>query len=163
MEAVWRALNDAGVRYLVAGGVAVYAHGYARLTKDLDLVVQLDSSNINRAFAALAGLGYQPTVPVTAEAFADAASRRRWIDEKGMRVLNFYSDLHRDTPVDVLVEEPFHFDVEYEEAMVARLSPHMPIRFVSLKTLVEMKLAANRQQDLIDVEHLRRLLEDRAP
>ena len=38
-EAVIAALNDAGVRYLVAGGLAVNAHGYLRFTHDLDLVV----------------------------------------------------------------------------------------------------------------------------
>ena len=31
--------------------------------------------------AALATLGYRPTVPVTAEQFADAAQRERWIRE----------------------------------------------------------------------------------
>lgn len=40
-EAIVRALNDAGVRYLVAGGLAVNAHGYLRFTKDVDFVVQL--------------------------------------------------------------------------------------------------------------------------
>jgi len=39
-EAIARALDDAGVRYLVAGGLAVNAHGYLRFTKDVDIVVQ---------------------------------------------------------------------------------------------------------------------------
>ena len=32
-EAIVRALEDAGVRYLVAGGIAVNAHGYLRFTQ----------------------------------------------------------------------------------------------------------------------------------
>ena len=40
-EAIVRALNDAGIRYLVAGGLAVNAHGYLRFTKDADFVIQL--------------------------------------------------------------------------------------------------------------------------
>ena len=35
-EAIVRALNAANVRYLVAGGLAVNAHGYARFTNDVD-------------------------------------------------------------------------------------------------------------------------------
>ena len=37
LEAVSAALNQAGVRYLIAGGLAVNAHGYVRLTMDIDL------------------------------------------------------------------------------------------------------------------------------
>jgi hypothetical protein len=45
-EALAAALEAAGVRYLVAGGLAVGAHGYLRFTKDVDIVVQLVPENI---------------------------------------------------------------------------------------------------------------------
>ena len=41
-EAIVRSFQDAGVRYLVAGGLAVNAHGYLRLTIDVDLVIKLN-------------------------------------------------------------------------------------------------------------------------
>jgi uncharacterized protein (DUF1330 family) len=66
-DALLKALNKAGVRFLVAGGFAVNAHGYVRATDDVDLVIQLDSDNIVKSFKALASIGYQPVVPVTAE------------------------------------------------------------------------------------------------
>lgn len=78
VEAVARALDQAGVRYLVAGGLAVNAHGYLRLTFDIDLVIRLDPSNIIAAFSALESLGYRPAVPVTAAQFADAKLRSEW-------------------------------------------------------------------------------------
>ena len=59
-EALATALEAAGVRYLVAGGLAVGAHGYLRFTKDIDIVIQLIPDNIERTFAALASLGYEP-------------------------------------------------------------------------------------------------------
>jgi hypothetical protein len=59
-EAIVRALNGAGVRYLIAGGLAVNAHGYLRFTKDADFIIQLIPDNIARAFAALGTLGYTP-------------------------------------------------------------------------------------------------------
>jgi len=70
-EQIFRALNGAGVQYLVVGGLAVNAHGYLRFTKDIDFVVQLLPENIKQAFAALGTLGYRPNVPVTGEQFAD--------------------------------------------------------------------------------------------
>lgn len=49
-EAIVRARNTAGVRYLIAGGLAVNAHGYVRFTKDVDIVIALDADNIVDAF-----------------------------------------------------------------------------------------------------------------
>lgn len=151
-----RALNDAGVRYLVAGGLAVNAHGYLRFTRDIDLVLQLAPDNILSAFAALETLGYKPLVPVRAGEFADAATRGQWIRDKGMTVLNFWSESHRDTPIDVFVTEPFPFDEEYARALVKPLGS-IPVRFVSIPSLIRMKEIAGRQQDRIDIEYLRKL------
>lgn len=158
--AIVRAMNDAEVRYLVVGGLAVTAHGYLRYTKDVDLVVQLAPANIERAFAALAGLGYRPTVPVTGAQFADAELRQTWIREKGMLVLSFWSDAHRETPVDLFVIEPFPFDEERAQAVVKHLHGAGPVPFVTIPTLIRLKEAANRPEDQIDIAHLKQRLED---
>lgn len=153
-EALAEALHAANVRYLVAGGLAVAAHGYLRFTKDVDLVVHLGRDNARRAVDVLAGLGYRPHVPVRAEDLSDPRERNRWIEGKGLVVLSFFSDLHRETPVDVFVAEPFDFDEEYEAALVKELRPGLPVRFVRRATLIEMKRRAGRQQDLADIEQL---------
>lgn len=69
-RAICGALDRHRVRFLVAGGLAVNAHGYLRFTKDADLAIDLVSENIAEAFAALAELGYRPNVPVSADQFA---------------------------------------------------------------------------------------------
>lgn len=160
-EAVVRAFEEAGVRYLVAGGLAVNAHGLLRFTKDVDFVVQLLPENIERAFGALGRLGYRPMVPITSAQFADATLREGWIREKGMQVLQFWSDAHRDTPIDMFVTEPFAFDDEHRRALIKPLGP-TPVRFVTIPTLIRMKEAAGRPQDKIDIEHLRMRMEDDA-
>jgi len=162
VEAIVSALNDADVRYLVAGGLAVNAHGYLRFTKDVDFVVQLVRQNIEHAFGALRTLGYRPTVPITAEQFANAELRNGWIRDKGMQVLQFWSDAHRETPVDVFVAELFVFDDEYQRALIKPLYGTITVRVVSIPTLIRMKELAGREQDRIDIEHLRMRLEDDA-
>ncbi len=159
-EAIAQALAQFQVRYLVAGGLAVNAHGYLRFTKDADLVVQLAPSNIENAFAALETLGYRPIVPVSATQFGDELERNRWMVEKGMQVLQFWSQQHRETPVDVFVTAPFDFDDEWKVAQVGELAPGVTTRFVSIPTLIKMKELANRPQDLADVQHLRWILEE---
>jgi len=160
-EALVAAFENAGVRYLVAGGLAVNAYGYLRFTHDVDLVIQLNPGNIIPAFRALASLGYQPRVPVTAEQFADESQRRQWIAEKGMTVLNFHSDRHRETPLDVFVTEPFDFDREYGAAPKQELKPGLFVRFVSIPTLIAMKEVANRPIDEDDIQHLRWIMEEK--
>lgn len=145
-DALVSALKQADVRYLIAGGLAVNAHGYLRFTGDIDVVVRLVPDNIERAFAALATIGYRPL---------DA-----WIREKGMQVLQFWSDAHRETPVDMFVQEPFDFEDEYRRSLVKPLGS-TEVRFVTIPTLIRMKQAANRPQDRIDIEYLRKRLEDR--
>lgn len=159
-EAIAVALQEAGVRYLVAGGLAVNAHGYLRFTKDVDLVIQLDKDNLQRALAALSDLGYQPAVPVTFNQFADANQRATWMREKGMQVLQLWSESHPETSIDIFVFEPFDFDDEYERALVKPLRDDLPIRFVSIPTLIRMKEAAGRAQDRADIEQLRMRLDD---
>ena len=159
-EAITKALNTAGVRYLVAGGMAVNAHGYVRLTQDVDLVIQLESRNVRSALDALGSLGYRPTAPVTPAAFAEPEQRARWIEEKRMLVLNLQSDPHRETPVDVFVSEPFDFDLEYEAALKGEVAPGLTVRFVSIPTLIAMKTLANRPRDVDDIQHLRWIEEE---
>jgi hypothetical protein len=153
-EAIVQALNGAGVRYLVAGGLAVNAHGYLRFTKDVDLVIRLSRKDILGAFRALAAIGYQPKVPITAEQFADGPLRESWIRDKGMVVMNLWSDRHRETPVDIFVREPFDFKVEYARAWRGGDPPAL---FVAIPALIAMKQTAGRPQDLIDIEKLRQI------
>lgn len=155
LEKIFTALNAAGVRYLVAGGMAVNAHGYLRYTKDVDFVIQLTADNIGRTFTALNTLGYRPNIPVTSTQFADAAQRNDWIQNKGMKVLQLWSDAHKETPIDIFVTEPFPFDNEYRNALIKPLYASIEVRFVSIPTLIQMKQIANREQDRVDIEHLR--------
>ncbi len=159
IEAIFRALNTANVQYLIAGGLAVNAHGYLRFTKDVDFILRLVPDNIKLAFSALGKLGYRPNVPVTALQFSDPEQRQSWIRDKGMQVLQLWSDEHIETPVDIFVTEPFPFDDEYTRALVKPLYGDIEVRFVAIPALIRMKETAGREQDRIDIEHLRLLLE----
>ena len=109
IETIVRTLNDAKVKYLIVGGVAVNAHGFVRLTRNVNLVLGLEPANAARGLDALLQAGWRLAIPEKPEAFADAATRERWRVEKNMIVLKLWSDEHRRTPVDIFVYEPFDF------------------------------------------------------
>ncbi len=154
IESIAGALNNAGVPYVVVGGLAVVAHGYGRQTQDIDLVIQLEPKTIHAAFAALASLGYHPRVPITADNLADPALRATWRRDRGMVVLAFHSELHIDTPVDLFTYEPFDFAPEHAAAMVTELAPGVSARIVRLETLLNMKRISDRPQDRADIAEL---------
>lgn len=155
-----RVLNETQARYLIVGGLAVAAHGYGRVTFDVDLVVQLQPDNVRRAMNALESLGYRPLVPVPARDFADATNRETWIRDKGMVVFQLHSDQHRETRIDLFAAEPFDFDDEYDNALFGDILPGLQARFVRIETLIRMKEAAGREKDWEDVRQLRSLLEN---
>lgn len=154
---VARLLQEANIRYLVVGGLAVNAHGYQRFTNDLDLVINLEPENIQLALETLATIGYLPRVPVTPSQFADPENRRRWHEEKGMLVLNLFSDQHRRTPIDVFISEPFDFDAENKKALLMPIDELTSIPVISLPALLKMKEQAARPKDLVDIEYLEKL------
>lgn len=155
-----RGLDEAGVRYVVVGGVAVVLHGHLRVTFDLDLIVDLAPTEARKAMDTLSALGFRPKVPVDAAEFADPATRARWIDEKGMTVFAFWHPENPDSIVDVFVDEPIDFEDLWTRSVVARLES-TEVRIASIPDLIELKRRAGRPNDLADIEVLERMLEIR--
>lgn len=159
-----RYLQDRDVRFLIAGGLAVVAHGHTRVTHDLDLVLAMDTDNLQRALDAFAELAFVPRLPVRLEDFADDAKRREWIETKGMQVFSLVSDRFPSLVVDLFAEAPFAFDEEWENAAwIAFPDPDGPLPFVSLSALQRMKAAAGRPVDIEDLRHLNFLQDESEP
>lgn len=151
-------LNEAAVRYLVVGGLAVIAHGYIRATLDIDLVLDLEPANLRRAVAVLEDLEYRPRVPVALVDFIDADTRRRWRDEKNMLAFTVIKGGGvTQSEVDLFLDEPFDFAEAYAEAHVQAHTSGLRIPFVDLQRLRAMKRRAGRPKDLLDLDELARI------
>lgn len=160
VEAILRALNDADVRYLIVGGLAVVAHGYVRATVDIDIVLQLERENILQAMRSLRELGYQPLVPVDPADFGDEEKRKLWREEKQMIVFQMRHPRPESTRLDIFVEEPFPFPQEYERAFWDEVAGvRAPI--LRYDELIRLKRASGRPQDLADVAELELIKENR--
>lgn len=150
------ALERNGVRYVLVGGVAVVMHGFARFTKDLDLVVDLAPDEARRAIQTLLDCGLSPRVPVNALDFADPARRNEWIAEKNMLVFQMVDEHDLRRNVDIFVSQPIGFEEMWQSSTVVFVDG-VGIRVASIDHLIELKRQAARPQDLIDIEHLERL------
>ncbi|OGP33634.1 MAG: hypothetical protein A2X88_05515 [Deltaproteobacteria bacterium GWC2_65_14] len=155
---LFRVLREEGVRYLVTGGLAMNLHGIPRMTADVDLFVELGENNIRKFLAAMRALGFSPAVPVPPEALADPAERSRWRREKNMVVLTFKSAKRPALAIDVFIEEPMPFDSAYDRRKrVYAENGKLEIPVVGEADLISMKERSGRQQDLSDIDALRRI------
>lgn len=154
VEGIVDALNTHGVRYLIAGGLAVVAHGYVRFTADVDIILDFEVDNLSRAVTALEHLGYRPRAPVPFRDFTDPGKRRQWVQEKGVTVFSLYSPDHPATEIDVFIEPPLDFDSAYRAAARLDVAPGVTAVFVGYHDLLRLKRQAGRPQDLDDIERL---------
>ena len=152
-SAVFKALNKAKVKYVVAGGTAVILHGYRRFTDDLDLMVLLEERNLGKMFDSLKAIGYSPKVPVMKEQFVDPRERKKWKKEKGMIVFSF---VERNPPfkiIDMFVDEPIRFEDVYKNRVQAKIEGII-VPIMSIEHLKKLKRIAGRDIDLIDIVQL---------
>jgi len=158
IEIIIRALNEAGVRYLVVGGLATVAHGHVRFTADIDLVLDLDEANLINAAAVLSRLGYRPRAPVDLELFADRDTRESWKRDKGLTVFSLWSQRFPMTEIDLFVEAPFD-DMRgvFERAVSFEVAPGAEAVTIGRSDLLAMKRAAGRPKDLEDIRALEEL------
>jgi predicted nucleotidyltransferase len=141
-----RRLAEEGIDFVVIGGVAVELHGYARFTKDLDIVYATNAANLERLGKVLVELGARlrgfedlPFVP-------DVHTLRR------AQILTLVTPLGS---LDLLVDP--EGSARYEEMRERALTVDLDgieIRVVALEDLLSMKRAARRPQDLADVDAL---------
>ena len=151
--AILRVLGDAGVRFILVGGVAASAHGSIRLTTDVDVVYERSPENLARIVNALRPLepylrGAPPGLPF----IFDAETLRRGF--------NF-----------TLVTTLGHIDLLGEIAgggTYQNLLPHsvtlalfgIECQCLELKHLIHVKRAAGRPKDFEAIAELEALLEE---
>ena len=153
-------LNAAGVQYLVAGGLAVVAHGHVRYTADVAIILSLDAANVEHALQVLKKLDYRPRAPVAIEEFADPVKREQWQTEKGLKAFSLYSPSHPETEVDLFINDPLGFDEAYARGMLYPFSEGLDMPVCSLADLINLKQQASRPKDLDDIRALRQLFPD---
>ncbi|HUI73032.1 MAG TPA: hypothetical protein VL354_21100, partial [Spirochaetia bacterium] len=70
-----RRLDDENISYALVGGMALAAHGFVRMTQDIDIL--LTAQGLARFRERLVGRGYVAAFPGALKSFRDAESRVR--------------------------------------------------------------------------------------
>ena len=155
--AIFRRLNEARVRYLVVGGMAVNLHGIPRMTYDLDLMLDLEDENLERFLTLVKKWGFKPKVPVDIMDLAVAEKREDWIHNKNMLAFNLVNTDWAISEIDILICTPFSFSQAAADAKLFDLNG-VEIPTVSVEHLIRMKKDTGREQDSSDVEYLKKIV-----
>ena len=153
---LFRELAKRRVRYLVVGGVAVNLHGYARLTMDIDLMLDLSEANVEQAVLAFEHLGYTPRAPVKAAELVSGEKRREWISQKRAVVFTFINLGAPFKMIDVFIDNPLDFDLAFGRRTQLDIGG-VTVDMASVEDLINMKTISGRPRDMEDVEHLRKI------
>jgi len=156
---LFSSLNKKKVRYLVAGGIAVNLYGIERATADIDLVVDLEESNLTRFIKIVKELGFRPKIPVRFEDFIKKENREEWINQKRMKVFSVFDPKNSYFLLDIFVDTPFDFNKVYKEREKMKFE-NIIISVVPMKELIKMKEKAGRPQDRADVFYLKKIMKE---
>ena len=146
--ALLSALLHAGVEFAIVGGVAVIAHGYIRMTADLDVFIRPTRENAKATLETLLKLDLP---------FQDLEPMDLLLDEEHVRFpwegghVDILSNIGEMTFDQVWSGR---VDVFYEGVTVP---------FISKADLIENKKATDRLRDWVDVEeleHIKSKIED---
>jgi hypothetical protein len=143
LRKITQRLAELKIPYAVAGGMALFFHGFRRFTEDVDILVT--EEGLQQIRRHLEGLGYVP---------ASSGTRAVRDTESGVRIEflvtgEFPGD---EKPKPVAFPDPDRASTEQQG-----------IRLLNLANLVELKLASGmtspgRLRDLADVQELIRVL-----
>ena len=141
-------LGDAGVAFVVVGGLAVIAHGHVRATLDVDVCYGRSADNLRLLAEALAPVhprlrGAPPELPFL------------W-DERTLRNGLNFTLVTTDGEIDLLGEVTGlgTYDDIAPRAMEVEIHGRN-VKILNLQDLIASKTAAGRAKDLVDLEALR--------
>jgi hypothetical protein len=156
---LFRELGNAGVSYVLCGGLAIVLHGLHRFTADIDLAVALDAENLLRFIEVVTRLGYRPRAPVPAGAFVDPENRCRWGKEKNATVFTFVDPALPYRQIDVFLDDPLPFAALHAQSILEHGEGYA-VRIASLEHLLVMKqkIQPPRPQDTFDIQMLEKKL-----
>ena len=135
-------LNEAEVRYVLIGGIALIRHGVVRATRDIDAVFDPDPQNVNRIKSLVSK--WEATRPDGSPIPDDGITSERSIHlSTSMGDLDLVSEGASGFSFEELLARADRRKVDGVEAPIC-----------SLADLVAMKRAVGRERDLADLADL---------
>lgn len=153
---VFRNLEEAKIKYLIVGGVAVNLYGYSRFTGDIDILLALSPANLQKMDKLMQDLGYIERIPVSVKELGDKKKLNEFMKKKGLKAYTYISNNEPQLDIDIIVKESMDFDEFFKRKTVVKVW-EMELPVVGIDDLIKMKKKARRDKDNLDIEALLQL------
>lgn len=141
-------LAEAGIAFIVVGGVAVSIQGYVRLTEDVDLLIEGSRENVECLLSRLADYGEGFAKELSVDDFDDEEGAIRIVEETEQCQIDIFTRMSGRRYADVIVDAD-SFEIGNHRIAVA-----------SKNSLIGWKSNSVREKDKFDADALRRLQEN---
>lgn len=141
-------LADAGVDFVLVGGLAVSLQGYVRFTEDVDLLIDSNPDNVRRLLNTLASYGEGFARELSPEDFMVEEGAIRIVEEVEQCQIDLFTVMSGRMFSDV-IKDADAFPLQGRE-----------IRYASKNSLIGWKEKSVREKDRLDAMALRRLQDD---
>ena len=154
-DEILRRLVDAGVRFVLVGGLAAQAHGSTSLTNDLDICYARDPANLASIAAVLVDL------MAVRRGLPTDTPRMPPLDARTLRAGGLLTLTTRFGDFDLLADPDPGLDYDMLViGAIPAISAGVPVLAAGLDDLMAMKRAAGRPKDRIELEILGALREE---
>ncbi|MBT3835404.1 nucleotidyl transferase AbiEii/AbiGii toxin family protein [Candidatus Peribacteria bacterium] len=150
---IFETLNTAKVQYVIVGGVAMNLLGCPRFTNDIDILLALDSENIDKMKKLMQELGYEQRIPLDLDELGDEKKAVQFIKDRNLLAYTFYHPKEPLYAVDVIIGPSLQFD-QYKKNVVHVDVWSISLPVVSIDDLIGLKEKSDREKDALDVATL---------
>ena len=158
MENIWKEnidtflklANKHKVRMLLVGGGAVNFYGFQRHSADVDFWVDTKKDNLNRLLEVFNEMGYEITD------FPES------VKEQKQNISVKFSPADLDLELITKFSVNKSFDQAYKDSTVVTIegSKLMKWNVLSVDDLITSKIKSGRTKDLLDIEELKKIIEN---
>ncbi len=141
-------LADAGVDFVLVGGLAVTLQGYVRFTEDVDILIDSKPANVARLLEVLSRYGEGFAKELSLEDFTDEEGAIRIVEEVEQCQIDVFTVMSGRTYLEV-ASDADDFPIQGRK-----------IQYASKKSLIDWKSKSVREKDKLDAMALRELQEN---
>ncbi|MFN0125149.1 MAG: nucleotidyltransferase [Verrucomicrobiales bacterium] len=141
-------LAEAGIQFIVVGGVAVTLQGYVRLTDDVDLLLENSPDNIRLFIHSLTDYGEGFARDLTVDDFTDEEGAIRIVEEVESCQIDAFTVMAGLHYGDIIADADFFIIGDQRIAVASKAA------------LIRWKAPSLRDKDRLDAMALRELLEN---